>query len=132
MNKLEAVVCKIDSLENLSIVQFNFNETTLSMMSLGLVNINIGDKVLLSINSSHIAIAKDFNGEISLSNRLECIIEKLDKGELLSALTLNVNSIIITSIITTNSVNRLNLKQNDKVTAFIKASEISIQKVITE
>ena len=131
MNKLEATVSKIDSLENLTIVQFDFLGITLSMMSLGLSNIKVGTKVILNINASHIAIAKDLKGEISLSNKLECTIEKLDKGELLSSLTLKIKDIKITSIITTNSVNRMNLSQNDKVTALIKASELSIQKVIT-
>lgn len=131
MNKLEAVVSKIDSLENLTIVQFDFNGITLSMMSLGLSNIKIGSKVILNVNASHIAIAKGLEGQISLSNKLDCIIEKLDKGELLSSLSLKIKGIIITSIITTNSVNRMNLKEKDEVSAFIKASELSIQKVIT-
>lgn len=131
MNKLEATVSKIDSLENLTIVQFDFLGITLSMMSLGLSNIKVGTKVILNINASHIAIAKDLKGEISLSNKLECIIEKLDKGKLLSSLTLRIKDTKITSIITTNSVNRMNLCQNDKVIALIKASELSIQKVIT-
>lgn len=131
MNKLEATVSKIDSLENLTIVQFDFFGITLSMMSLGLSNIKVGTKVILNINASHIAIAKDLKGEISLSNKLECTIEKLDKGKLLSSLTLRIKDTKITSIITTNSVNRMNLCQNDNVTALIKASELSIQKVIT-
>ena len=131
MNKLEAVVSKIDSLENLTIVQFDFNGITLSMMSLGLSNIKVGSKVILNVNASHIAIAKGLEGQISLSNKLDCIIEKLDKGELLSSLSLKIKGIIITSIITTNSVNRMNLKEKDEVSAFIKASELSIQKVIT-
>lgn len=132
MNKLEAEVINIDSLENLAIVQFNFEGITLSMMSLGLSNIKIGTKVTLSINASHIAIAKGFQGEISLSNKLDCVIKKLDKGKLLSSLTLDFKGTKLTSIITTNSVNRMNLKENDQITALIKASELSIQKVITE
>ena len=131
MNKLEAVVSKKDSLENLAIVQFDFKGITLSMMSLGLSNIKVGSKVILNVNASHIAIAKGLEGQISLSNKLDCIIEKLDKGELLSSLSLKIKGIIITSIITTNSVNRMNLKEKDEVSAFIKASELSIQKVIT-
>jgi len=131
MNKLEAVVSKIDSLDNLTIAQFDFKGINLSMMSLELSDINIGTKVILNVNASHISIAKDFKGDISLSNKLDCIIYNLDKGVLLSSLKLNVKGTIITSIITTNSVNRMNLKEKDKVKAFIKASDLSIQKVIT-
>ncbi|KAB7887073.1 TOBE domain-containing protein [Poseidonibacter ostreae] len=131
MNKFEAKVIDIDSLENLTIVQFNFKNITLSMMSLGLSNIDIGTKVILSVNASHIAIAKSFTGDISLSNRLDCVIKKLDKGKLLSSLSLDFQGTVLTSIITTNSVNRMNLKENDEIIAFIKASELSIQKVIS-
>lgn len=131
MNNFQAEVINIDSLENLTIVQFNFKDTVLSMMSLGLSNMKIGTKVVLSINASHIAIAKDFQGDISLSNRLNCIIIKLVKGKLLSSLSLDFNGTILTSIITTNSVDRMNLKENDEVVALVKASEVSIQKVIS-
>jgi len=131
MNKFEANVTNIDTLENLAIVQFSFKDIYLSMMSLGLSNIKVGSKVILSVNASHIAIAKDFEGDISLSNRFNCIIKKLVKGKLLSTLTLDFKGALLTSIITTNSVNRMNLKENDEVIALVKASELSIQKVIS-
>jgi molybdopterin-binding protein len=131
MNNFQAEVIKINSLENLTIVQFLHKETILSMMSLGLSNIQVGTKVNLCINASHIAIAKDFQGDISLSNRFNCIIKKLVKGELLSSISLDFKGTKLTSIITTNSVNRMNLKENDEVTALVKASELSIQKVIS-
>ena len=131
MNKLEAVVSKIDSLDNLTIAQFDFKGINLSMMSLELSDIYVGKSVILKVNASHISIAKNFIGDISLSNKLDCIIDKLDKGVLLSSLKLNVKGTIITSIITTNSVNRMNLEEKDKVTAFVKASDLSIQKIIT-
>lgn len=131
MNKLEAVVSKINSLDNLTIAQFDFKGINLSMMSLELSDIYVGKSVILKVNASHISIAKNFIGDISLSNKLDCIIDKLSKGVLLSSLKLNVKGTIITSIITTNSVNRMNLKEKDKVTALVKASDLSIQKVIT-
>ena len=131
MNTITATVSKIDTLENLNIVSFDYQGTSLSMMSLGLSDIKIGSKVRLSINSSHIAIAKEFQGEISLSNRFECVIEKLTQGELLSSLSLKLNDINLSSIITTNSVKRMNLKENDKIIALVKASDIAIQKVIS-
>lgn len=131
MNTLEAQISKIDRLDNLTIVKFNYNQTCLSMMSLGLKDIEIGSKVILNINASHIAIAKDLKGDISLSNIFNCVINELDKGELLSSIKLKIDDDYLTSIITTNSVNRMNLKINDKVQALVKASEISIKKVIS-
>lgn len=131
MNTLEATVSRIDSLDNLNILTFDYKGNSLSMMSLGLSNIKVGSKVILSINASHIAIAKEFEGEISLSNKFDCIIKELKKGKLLSTLKLEIGELELTSIITTNSVNRMNLKAHEKVIALVKASELSIQKVIS-
>lgn len=131
MNTLKAQVTQIDSMDNLTIVKFNYAGTALSMMSLGLKDVKVGSQVILSINASHIAIGKDLKGDISLSNRFDCIIKALDKGKLLSSLKLSINDDSLSSIITTSSVNRLNLNVGDEVQALVKASEISIKEVIS-
>ena len=131
MNTLKAKVTQIDSMDNLTIVKFDYEGTALSMMSLGLKDVKVGSLVLLSINASHIAIGKDLKGDISLSNRFDCVIKALDKGKLLSSLKLSINDDCLSSIITTSSVNRLNLNVGDGVKALVKASEISIKEVIS-
>lgn len=75
---------------------------------------------------TEVSIAKNFSGEISLRNRLDCIIDHISKGELLSTITLKFNDTFITSAITTRSVNSLDLHTGDKVTAMIKANEITL------
>lgn len=132
MNELKATVTDIKSLENLNIVKFDYEGQSLSMMSLSLKDIEVGTQVILSVNASHIAIGKDLKGDISLSNRFDCQIVELKQGELLSSLKLKTNNDFLTSIITSNSVDRMNLKVNDEVQALVKASEISIKKVITK
>lgn len=131
MNTLKAQVTQIDSMDNLTIVKFDYEGTALSMMSLGLKDVKVGSQVILSINASHIAIGKDLKGDISLSNRFDCVIKALDKGKLLSSLKLSINEDCLSSIITTSSVNRLNLNVGDEVQALVKASEISIKEVIS-
>lgn len=131
MNTLKAKVTQIDSMDNLTIVKFDYEGTTLSMMSLGLKDVKVGSQVILSINASHIAIGKDLKGDISLSNRFDCVIKALDKGELLSSIKLSIYDDCLTSIITTNSVNRMDLEVGVKVQALVKASEISIKEVIS-
>jgi len=130
MNTLKAKVTQIDSMDNLAIVKFNYQGLALSMMSLGIKDLKVESQVIISINASHIAIGKDLKGDISLSNRFDCVIKELDKGELLSSIKLRINDDCLTSIITTSSVNRLNLQVGDEVQALVKASEISIKEVI--
>ena len=132
MNKIIAEVIKIDSVENLNIVNFKYKDNNLSMMSLDLSDdVKVGAKVELVVKPSHVAIAKNFNGEVSYSNQLPTIIKSIDNGELLSSVKLDFFDTVLESIITFSSSKRMNLKVGDEVTAFIKSSELSILKVMS-
>jgi len=130
MSKLLASIKDIKSVDNLNIVVFDFYGTKLKMMSLELSdNIKIGSKVLLSTKPTSVALAKNFDGDISFSNQLKAKVIDIDKGELLCCIKLFIANSIFESIITVDSLNKLHLKIDDEVTAFIKASDISIYKV---
>ncbi|RYA23075.1 transporter [Malaciobacter halophilus] len=132
MNEFKAVVSKIDNLDNLNIVEFSFFDITLSMMSLDLHSIEVGTKVLLTVKASNVAIAKELQGQISLANSIKSDIIKLDMGKLLTSIKLQHKNTTITSIITTKSAKRLNLKENDCVSAIFKSSDLSIKEVIND
>ena len=131
MSSLIAIVKEIESCDSLHIVKFEINGETLSMMSLDLnQNIKIGTKVKLVVKPSHIAIAKNFSGEVSYSNKLDSTISSIENGKLLSSITLSFYDNTLESIITVNSSKKMDLKVGDKVIAFIKASELSIGEVL--
>lgn len=133
MSKLIATIKKINSIDNLNIVEFDFLENKLKMMSLGLnPNIQIGKKVKLSIKPTNISIAKDFIGEISLSNQLVATIQYIENGELLSSISLKVGDFLLESIITVDSSKRMNLQIGDEVKILIKASNLSIEEVLND
>ena len=133
MSKLIATIKKIKSVDNLNIVEFDFNGLTLKMMSLDLNNdLQIGTKVRLSVKPTSISIAKNLIGEISLSNQIVATIKSIENGQLLCSLLLNLNDTILESIITVDSSKRMNLKENDIVTILIKASDLSIQEVLND
>ncbi|MBE0514960.1 TOBE domain-containing protein [Sulfurimonas sp.] len=130
MSSLIATVTQIEACDSLHIVKFDSNGQTLSMMSLDLNDaIQVGTKVKLAVKPSHIAIAKDFSGEVSYSNKLEATIVSCENGQLLSNIKLKFFDTDLESIITVDSSKRMNLKAGDKVTAFIKASEVSISEI---
>jgi len=130
MSSLIATVTNIDNCDSLHIVKFDCKGQTLSMMSLDLSDdIQVGVKVKLVVKPSHIAIAKNFSGEVSYSNQLETSIESCENGQLLSSVKLLFVDTTLESIITVNSSQKMDLKVGDKVTAFIKASEISIGEI---
>jgi len=131
MSNIIVIVSDIKSCDSLHIVKFDFHGTTLSMMSLDLnEDIKVGVKVRLVVKPTHVVLAKDFVGEVSYSNQLESTITSCEEGELLASIQLKVFDTHLESIITAKSSKRMNLKVGDRVTAFIKASELSIVEVV--
>lgn len=88
-----------------------------------------GEEVYLLIKESEIAIAKSKITDISLSNRFECLVREVAMGEILCELTLEFNSNVICSIITSESADRLGVKAGDTVYALIKANEIYLENI---
>jgi molybdopterin-binding protein len=133
MNQIVAIIKKINNVDNLNIVEFDFNGTTLKMMSLDLDNnIQIGKKVQLITKPTNISIGKDLSGELSLSNQIVATIQSIENGQLLASVELKVNETILESIITVDSSKRMNLQIGEVVTILIKASNLSIGEVLND
>ena len=64
----------------------------------------------------------------SIRNRLPGTIEKILSDKVVSEVVIRTAAGIVTSIITTGSVKRMNLKEGDTVFAIIKATEVSVEK----
>lgn len=131
MNRFLATVTKIQTKENLNIVNFEFASHKLTMMSLDLdESLRVNSQVTLSVKPTHIALAKDFVGVVSYSNQLAAEIVEVENGELLSSIKLSVGDAKFESIITKDSSTRMNLKVGDMVKIFMKASELSISEIV--
>jgi len=63
----------------------------------------------------------------SIRNRLPGIIEKIVSDKVVSEIVIRTKAGDVTSIITTGSVKRMNLRQGDTVFAIIKATEMSVE-----
>ena len=64
----------------------------------------------------------------SIRNRLPGIIDKIISDKVVSEIVIRTGAGTVTSIITTGSVQRMNLKEGDTVFAVIKSTEVSIEK----
>ena len=64
----------------------------------------------------------------SIRNRLPGTIEKILSDKVVSEIVIRTAGGTVTSIITTGSVKRMNLKEGHAVFAVIKATEVSVEK----
>jgi molybdopterin-binding protein len=64
----------------------------------------------------------------SIRNHLPGTIEKIVSDKVVAEILINTSAGSVTSIITTGSVQRMKLKEGDKVFAIIKATEVSVEK----
>ncbi|RXJ91195.1 transporter [Arcobacter sp. CECT 8983] len=133
MNKFEARVSKIKSSDSLNLVTFSFKSNELTMISLDLTeDIKENKKVILSVKPTNINIAKNLQGEISSSNKLHGNIKSIEKGKLLTNIVCIIDDTFIETIVTTESLEKMNLKVDDKITLFFKSSALSILDVCND
>jgi molybdopterin-binding protein len=64
----------------------------------------------------------------SIRNRLPGTIEKIVSDKVVSEVVIRTAAGIVTSIITTDSVERMNLNEGDNVFAVTKATSVSVEK----
>ena len=64
----------------------------------------------------------------SIRNRLPGTIKKIVCEKVVSEIVIRTAAGEVTSVITTGSVQRMNLKEGDQVFAIIKATEVSVEK----
>jgi molybdopterin-binding protein len=127
MNRIHASVTAITSVDNITIVSFESNGQPMRMMALELdETLEPGASVILGVKASGISLAKQVEGQLSISNRLDVTVEAVKNGALLCSVRLRFGDIPLESIITRESSQRMNLQPGDRVTALIKASELSV------
>jgi len=130
MNKIEAKVTAIQSMENLILVAFESQGSAMQMMSLGLnTPLQIGNRVVLGAKASSIIIATNVSTTISIFNQLKCIVDSLKQGEFLCSVKLRFHDTILESVITMKFALQMDIKIGDSVIALIKESELSILEV---
>jgi len=133
VNQLKVKVIHIKNVNNLNYLTFSLNQQIIHMLSLELEpTIKVGTIVHLTAKSTHVALAKDLKGLLSVENRLDAFVVSIEDGEILSSICLDIEGFLFESIITTESRKRMNLKVDDSVTALINATDISIKEISGE
>ncbi len=129
-NEIKATVGEIFKSDFLHVVKFDYNGIKLSMMSLELPNMQIDDKVLLSVKPTHISLSKLYPTETTISNILSSEVIDVQNGEVLSMVLLKAGKSMLESIITLEASKKLGIEKGDKMYALIKSSELFVKKVL--
>lgn len=132
MNKLPAIITSIQQSGTILLVDAETGGQGFSALLIESIScpewLETGNAVELVFKETEVSLAKNLQGQISMRNRMKCTVVKVDKGELLSMITLKFKSFTIVSAITTRSVNSLQLEIGDEVDALVKANEVSLMK----
>ena len=127
MNLISATITDIKKYQNISTLSFDASGLKLSMVALEVdEKLQIGTQVNLKAKATNIALAKDINSQISISNQLRTKVQEITHGEILCSVKLKLAESTLESIITQNSATAMNIQIGDEIIALIKASDISI------
>jgi molybdopterin-binding protein len=66
--------------------------------------------------------------KLSARNRLVGTIDEIEVGSVMAHVVIRIGDNLIESVITRRSVDELELKKGDKVTAIIKSTEVMVSK----
>jgi len=132
MNRLSGKISKIQQSGAILLVDVDVDGHGFSAMLIESATqpewLQEGNAIDLVFKETEVSLAKNLSGIISMRNRMKCIVNHIEKGELLSKVSLQFQNYIVVSAITTRSVDSLDLKVGDEVEALVKANEVSLMK----
>lgn len=132
MNILQGTITKTQTSGSVSIVNIEVQGHSISSIVLETPTtssyLKIGASVQVLFKETEVVIGIGNFNNISLQNKFHGTITQLDKGEVLSTLAVSTTVGTIHSMITTNSVNQLNLSIATQVMVMVKSNEIMLSK----
>ena len=133
MNKLRGRITRIESNDHVSLVDVDvsgdiFTATLLETPD-DAAYLKVGNVVDVLFKETEVSLAKGLSGLISLRNRVLTTVRLVRSGVILSEVVMDYRGQPISSIITTGSIKRLDIKPGDEVEALVKANEVTLMEV---
>lgn len=132
MNSLKGEIEHIEISGNLSLIGIKVGECQFKSIVVETPEtvdyLRVGGAVDVLFKETEVIIAIGDNLQISLRNKMISTITSIEKGKLLAKLVLQTNAGEVISIITSNAVDNLNLKEGSEVIAMVKTNEILLAK----
>lgn len=133
MNKLRGRIIRVESNDHVSLVDVDVSgdhfTATLLETPEDAPYLKVGNKVDVLFKETEVSLAKGLAGLISLRNRVLTTVKLVRSGVILSEVVLDYRGQTISSIITSGSIKRLDIKPGDEVEALVKANEVTLLEV---
>ncbi|MCW8798567.1 MAG: TOBE domain-containing protein [Prosthecochloris sp.] len=130
MNNIRAVVTNIEGNVQLHRISLDAGGEHFVVITLELADeYSIGADVHITFKSTHVALAKEMSGEVSISNRIPCRVVSVKKSPVLTEVLLDSRAGRFYCLTTTAAAERLDLREGDLVTALMKASDLYLSRV---
>ncbi len=147
MNTFRGSILAIEAQESIALIDVALGSHRLCATVLGSAaaqaNWRLGQNVQLMFNEMEVALAKNFQGQISLRNRLPGKITQLEFGKILTRVEFLLapveecaepcvelcSDILIQAVITTRSARALELAVGDTVLGLVKSNEVNLMAV---
>lgn len=135
MNQLTTTIKSVENEDNILLVIVEVANTNFTALEKNATA--IGDlfykihHVTMRFSETAMSLCKNLSGSLSIRNRFPSVVTDVKNGKLLTTVTLDFNGHQLTSIITTNAANELDISIGDIVEGLVKTSDISLIPVIS-
>jgi molybdopterin-binding protein len=130
MNKLTGTITQIQQSGAILLVDVDVDGQSFSALLIESATqpqwLKVGNTVDVVFKETEVSLAKELSGLISLRNRMLCHVLKVDRGKLLSNISLQFQNYILISAITSRAVDSLQISVGDKLEALVKSNEITL------
>lgn len=89
-------------------------------------NLYVDASVRVLFKETEVILVKGSNLQISIQNRLPCVVKSVQRGKILSRVLVQFDAFSLAALITTEAWEALNLHIDDQVWALVKANEVMI------
>lgn len=87
-----------------------------------------GETIDLAFKETEVSLARNLQGTISTRNRMMCKVTHVERGVLISKITLAFQSYRLVSAVTTRALDSLHITKGDDLEALVKANELTLIK----
>lgn len=130
MNVLQGNITKIITAGSLSLVRLTSNGCALNTIVVDTPStspyLKIDHPVNVLFKETEVILAKQLSGNISLTNKIKCLVKSFECDDLLCKVSMDFNGSKINAIITKEAFEIMNIAEKDEIFAMINANEVSL------